>query len=391
MLGKQKNVTLALSVTAMLFCGSLAEASEYLGSFTGGGFSRDIVINGDYGYVANGFNGLQILDLRDSGRISLLKTVTPAYVPGRSTYNLLLDDNYLYMTDRTGGLLTYDVSDPGSPALLSTNLPEHKANTLAKYKGTLFMGEVLGGMVAFDVQDPGQPVEIGRIKIPNEESPKEAQGMAFKDNYAFVANPWDGLAIVNISNTASMTLEGYYHKPADAFPGVWDVVVNNDYAFIIAQRYGIQSLNISDPANPFFVSELLLPVNYMEGNDSPPLDIKLINGHYSAVTNGYDGVYILDISDPTHITIAENIDTTGYAWGTRVHGNRLYIADGYDGIHAYDISEYTSVPLPSTAFMLLSGLFSLGTAGRLRMNGQRRKSGRQARPSQEPKTLSVLV
>jgi hypothetical protein len=354
----------------------VAEASEYLGSFNAGGFSRDIVINGNYGYVANGFNGLQILDLSDPRRISLVNTVTPSYVSGRSAYNLLLDNNYLYMTDRTGGLLTYDVTDPITPSLLSTNLPEQKANTLAKYNGTLFMGEVLGGMVAFDVQDPGQPNEIGRIKLPNEVSPKEAQGMAFKDNYAFVANPWDGLAIVDISIPASMTLEGYYHKPVDAFPGVWDVVVNNDYAYIIAQRYGIQSLDISDPTNPLFVSELLLPVNYMVGNDSPPLDIKLINEHYTAVTNGYDGVYIIDVSDPYNIKIAENIDTVGYAWGSRVDGNRLYISDGYDGIHVYDITGYTAVPLPSTAFLLLGGLFGMGTARRRRMIGQRCKQVR---------------
>lgn len=357
---KIKNIQLFTIITiSMVLFSEQSQASQYIGSFNQGGFSRDITINGDYGYIANGFNGLQIVYLNDPGNIILKETITPDYVQGRSTYNVLQNNNFLYMTDRTGGVLTYDISDPSSPNLLSRIFPEDKSNTLAIYNGILFMGEVSGGMVAFDIQDPTLPVEIGRIKIPNETYPKEAQGMAFKDNFSYVANPWGGLAIVDISDPASMTMAGYYNKPQTAYPGVWDVAVQGDFAFIIAQRYGIQSLDISDPVNPVFASELLLPINYMEGNDSPPLDIKMINARYAAVTNGYDGVYIIDTSDPFDIKIAETIDTVGYAWGVTPHGNRLYIADGYDGIHVFDISEYTAVPLPSSALLLLAGISSL--------------------------------
>lgn len=345
-------------------CSSLF-ASEYLGSFSQGGFSRDIVVNGNYGYIANGFNGLQVVDISTIGNISLVGNIMPPYVAGRSAYNLLLNNNYLYMTDRTGGLLTYDVSVSASPVLTSNLLSDNKSNTLALHDNKLFMGDVFGGLVAMDISNPSVPQEISRIKLPNDTSPMEAQGIAFKDNYALVANPWDGLAIVDITNPLDMSLAGYYHKPVGAFPGVWDVVTSGNFAFIIAQRYGIQALDISDPTKPTLVSELLTPVNYMAGNDSPPLDIKLIDGKHAVITNGYDGVYVIDISDPYQLKISEKIDTPGYAWGTRISGASLFIADGYNGIHAYDISEYkpvtAPVPVPPSLGILFVGLVALAS------------------------------
>lgn len=349
------------------FFPNMGETAEYIGAFHGGGFSRDIVINGNLAYVANGYNGLQVLNVTNPSAISHIRTISPPYVPNRSAYNLLLDNPYLYMTDRTGGLLTYDVSDPANPTLVSVNMPQKYSNTVAKYNGVLFIGEVTGGLVAYNLDNPGQPVEIGRVKIPNAENPKESQGMAFKNNYAYVANPWGGLAVVNISDPTIMILEGYYDKPLSSYPGVWDVAISGDFVFLVAQRYGIQVLNISNPVAPVLVSELLLPINYTQGIDSPPNDIKLMNERYIVVPNGGDGVYLVDISDPYNIHVAEKITPgSAYSWGVRIEGDHLFIACAYDGVEVYDVSEYAPAPIPSlnlpSLIFLIVVLLVLGTS-----------------------------
>lgn len=357
---KKRVYSAVMSVLIVLFFAVPAFPVTFLGGYDTPGFSRDIFVEDNRAYLADGYWGLKTFNVTDFGNIVQVDHYMPPYVSGRNAYNLLEVDNYLYVTDRTGGTHVMSMENPGSPTYHTTVLPEYKSNTLGKNGDYVFVGEVMGGLVALDANDPGSPEEVGRVKLPSEEHPKEAQGMAFKDNYAFVANPWGGMAVVDITDPASMEMVGYYDKPVGADPGVWDVAARGDYAFIVGQQYGLQVLDVSDPLNPLFFSELLLPNGVSGTIDDPPTDIKLF-GEQAVVTNGIDGFYIVDLLDPANPSIAEHVEIDDfYAWGSYIEDDIIYVTNGFGGFHAYGASDYIfTAPLPSGALLFVSSLAPL--------------------------------
>ena len=57
-----------------------------------------------------------------------------------------------------------------------------------------------------------------------------------------------------------------------------------------------------------------------------------VSGGYAYVTDGYSGLVIIDISDPTNPVQAGHYDTVGDAVGVAVSGGYAYVADGDNGL-----------------------------------------------------------
>ena len=70
-------------------------------------------------------------------------------------------------------------------------------------------------------------------------------GCCYSGNYAYVADSFNGLAIVNISNPTAPALAGSY----DTVGHVEDVAIVGNYAYV-ADGIGLVILNISDPTTP---------------------------------------------------------------------------------------------------------------------------------------------
>jgi hypothetical protein len=65
-------------------------------------------------------------------------------------------------------------------------------------------------------------------------------------------------------------------------------------------------------------------------------------GNYAYVADGYSGLQIIDISNPTTPTLKGNYDTSDFARGVQVVGNYAYVADDYSGLQIIDVSEFTN-------------------------------------------------
>jgi len=330
--------------------------------FDTSGFSYDIAFYNNYAYVGDGYTGLKVLNVSDLNDIYLESTVR---YDSSSAKNLLVDNGYLYLANRESGTKIYSLNNPSIPQLVYT---QYNLNTddksfalssnLVKEGNILYIGEKFGGLVALDVQNPESPVELGRVQVPSSEYPKEVQGVDIKDTYAFVANPWGGMAVIDISNPSEMEVVANYDKPLGSFPGVWDVGVQGDYAYILAQRYGVQVLNISDPLNPYMTSEYLMDDGRMSSGDSPPYDL-LFYKDYLFVSNGLDGISFFDISDPDVLNFVMKLDTFGFAGGLEIVGSNLFYADGAAGIGIFDLHNLLPTPIPSSIIMLITGILSI--------------------------------
>ena len=326
------------------------------------GFSYDVAISGGYAYVADGMSGLKTINISNPDNAYIESNIK---FDGETAKTVLVDGNYLYAAFREGGTKIFSLADPRSPILVATHQNLQMDNpiwalssNLKKVGNILYVGEKRGGLVALDVNDPANPVELGRVLVPNEDYPKEVQGIDISGNYAFVANPWNGMAVIDISLPDSMTVVANYAKPEGSFPGVWDVGVQDDYAYILAQRYGVQVLNVSDPLNPFFVSEYLMDDGRMDTGDSPPADLTFYD-NLLFVANGFDGISVFNISDPEILKFVQKIDTYGFACNLEIVGNNLFYADGSYGFGVYDLSNIKPTPISSSIFFLFFGIMVL--------------------------------
>jgi hypothetical protein len=159
-----------------------------------------------------------------------------------------------------------------------------------------------------------------------------AFGVQVVGNYAYVADNYSGLQIIDISNPTTPTLKGNYDTSGDAI----GVQVVGNYAYVADYGSGLQIIDISNPTTP------TLKGNY--DTSGRAFGVQVV-GNYAYVADISSGLQIIDISNPTTPTLKGNYDTSAYAYGVQVVGNYAYIADAHSGLQIIDISNPTTPTL----------------------------------------------
>lgn len=78
------------------------------------GFSRQIAVMGDYGYIADGMSGLTIVDLKNPLEPKVMDTCdTPGYASG-----IDVRDGYAYIADLDSGVTIIDIHNPLLPKIV---------------------------------------------------------------------------------------------------------------------------------------------------------------------------------------------------------------------------------------------------------------------------------
>lgn len=92
-------------------------------------------------------------------------------------------------------------------------------------------------------------------------------------------NDFPGIAIVDVSNPAAPVVKDVWiHPPVPERNGAGIVKVEGDYAYLGAMGMGLVILNIADPNNITFVSELSLSINYPVSSPPPNPDLYNLRG-----------------------------------------------------------------------------------------------------------------
>lgn len=179
-----------------------------------------------------------------------------------------------------------------------------------------------------DVSDPGAPVVVGELQMPN-----LVQDVAVSGGYAHVVCGVGGYSLVDVSVPSSPVIVGSYVTgpfPGWAFAG--GVTASGNLVFVADGSPGLTILDVSQPGQIEVVSEVVaLNSYYVE-----------VRGSHVYLT-GYDGLRIVDISDPTAPVIAGSAaGGPNGLWEFAVVGHYLYAGGYLDGLKIYDISSPTA-------------------------------------------------
>ncbi|MBU1950372.1 MAG: hypothetical protein KJ927_16775, partial [Candidatus Eisenbacteria bacterium] len=129
---------------------------------------------------------------------------------------------------------------------------------------------------------------------------------------------------------------GCVDTPGDA----WGVAVSGFYAYVADDYSGLQVIDITNPQSPEIVGSADTPGSAKDVT---------VSGFYAYVADYYSGLQVIDISDPQSPEIVGSANTTGSARGVAVSGARAYLAGGSSGLQVIDISDPQSPEIVGSA------------------------------------------
>lgn len=331
-------------------------------------YSNDVVVDGDYAYLATCYCGLQVLDISDPDHIENVGSFDTHSAEIRAVFRR---DDFLFMALEKYGLLILDISDPtnpqvtgsceleqpteyGSDVFVTGNyayLTEQDAENEASFLSVIDIsnpGEpdkicafetgmhargvfVLAnyayvacgseGLRIIDISDPENPNEVGICDTPG-----SAFGVFIMGEYACVADYWQGLQIIDVSDQANPQGVGVCNTPGDAM----DVFVDEEYAYIADNHSGLCLVDLSDPAEPRHVATC-------NDNQFGAAGGVFVSGDAACVAA--NGLRVVDVSDPESPNETGYYCITGYSKGIFVADEFAYVANGTEGLLILDISD----------------------------------------------------
>jgi len=166
---------------------------------------------------------------------------------------------------------------------------------------------------------------IGSINTPG-----DAHGVSVSGDYAYVADYYNGLHIVNISDPSSPIMAGH----VDISGNSNDVHVVGNYAYVAeADNSYLFIVDVTNPANAFIVGSF---------GAQDRINSVYVDGDYAFLADGSAGLRIVDVSNPSVPTLIGYHDTPGSASGVYVLENYAYVCDHDYTLHIINISNLSN-------------------------------------------------
>jgi len=342
------------------------------------GTGWDVAIVGNYAYLAGEFSGLHVIDIstpaepveigiasdigeawavsvadvtayaidRMGRHLWIVDVSDPAHPNAIGTYtapgggmmemsgDVVVAGNTAYVAADTAGLRVVDVSEPTHPKEIGAyDTPEGVDIAIASEIAHIRDGYL--GVWTVDVSDPSNPRDMELSQVAGDTvSPR---GSTVMGRYTYVAARYDGLLVMDASDSSGSTEVGRCDTPGDAlgiavagnYAYIADAPVREDSGYVSG---GLRVVDVSDPTNPIEVGFCDTP--------GEPWAVAVVGDPsagsgqaYAYVADGeVGGVRVVDVSTPSEPREVGFFDTWGMAMGIAVAGDYLCVADADGGI-----------------------------------------------------------
>ncbi len=304
-------------------------------------YTEDVYVSGNYAYVSSDIADVDIFTCLD-----IFDITSPAnpvsvgeYFVRKKTRRIFASGNYVYFAVYDDGLHIIDVSTPSKPSLVKKYETPGDPNGLVMEGQYIFVADGHGGLQILDASDPANPSPRGAF-----DQSVNIMDVTVKGNYAYAAGNKEELLIFNISSPSAPTLVNTYKL------GGWieKVFISGRYAFVISKEYQLNPelpdtlyiLDISNPASPSLAGTYVNITSWWEKIESIH-----VSGNYAYVLLGYwtaETIKILNISDPSNITVVGSYTTSESNSGIWVSGNYAYVTQPSAGVEVIDVSNPSS-------------------------------------------------
>ena len=296
-----------------------------LGEYRTSGSAYSLFIENNTLALANGVNGVLMLDISDPANPTLGDTYEFADLPAQ---RLVIDGETAYV------IVGEDVRE-----LVIQSLGTARASTTFPAEGQrLFSGlynvAVNDGFAhltshnywsILDVSDPLNPIEIWTWEPPEHSgNPCNAE---IQGNIAYIGCGWAGLYTFDISDPASPELLGQFNTP----DWIIDLAISGQVLYLSLGDSGVLSLDISDPAMPLFMDRIDLPgfTTRLSGSGDTLYAIYLAYDEYVVEESG---VVALDVKNPEQLEIITTYTELNNGSDIQVVEDAIYVTDEARGL-----------------------------------------------------------
>jgi hypothetical protein len=318
-----------------------------VGEWNGGGtwptsLTTNVRVAGNVAYLSRAEDGIRIVSIANPAAPTDLGHFV---APGDYVNDLKLvvgDDSRRYVVTASFPCRTIDVTSPGAPEL-AAEIPVNAHSLFIEGQTAYFASGGFGPVEVYSLANPRAPVKLGEWEAP--------EGAAYHDLYvsggiAYLSeSSGGGLEIVDLRDPANPSrigfeaLDGtrYWHSPWLTTVGGSPLVVHGDE---LSGADGGFSVIDADPASSTFMATVgtwTSPRAAVSIHNVMAFGSRVYLAHY------YDGVRVIDLSDPTAPAQVGYyntwIDGTGPAWIGGAFGidldlaaQRIYVADSIRGL-----------------------------------------------------------
>lgn len=285
--------------------------------------------------------------LGDGDRVTILtedlKQVSSFQVTATSLVGGLFfsaSDNLLYIACRKDGLKIYDLTDTENPLIITSYLPDSFETVGVFIDGSkAYLSSGMDGMIILDITDIKEPSMLSQSWLPGGFGISYAIDIYASGDFAFVADLYNGLHIVDVSNPE----EPDYIKGI-ALAGATDIEFSDAYLYMATQTTGMAIIDISTPEDTY-VTSIFAPKGVAT---SVRVDGTFAFISYNSISTGIRVLDITNKTDPFHDPAWVYAGSSGSSIGLFPDENILFFANDQFGLQKVDITDKSNMhPLAS--------------------------------------------
>jgi hypothetical protein len=212
----------------------------FVGSYNTPGTAQNIFVSGNYAYVADMTSGLQIIDITDPTH--------PAFAGSADTmsnaYNIYIQGNYAYVADGPAGLQILNIADPTNPTYVGS-YPFSEFAACVRVQGDYAYIAIQSYLYAINVSNPEAPTFADRYNPLT-----DVFGVFVQGDYAY-SGVGGSFLVLNVTNPSDITYTGIFNTPTSS--AAIGVFVLGNYAYVANDYAGLLVIDVSNPANPFLI------------------------------------------------------------------------------------------------------------------------------------------
>jgi len=307
---------------------SLPYNYSLIGSWSDTGSVHNVVVDGNFAFVADGTNGLRILNITDKSH----PTLYGIYQNGSATlYDVYKRGDYLLLAYGTNGLEILDTSlslvTPQFVTKIKTEFQGHECLALDVQDNWTYVAAGTFGFAVIKIEDITNPVYTGRFY----KSGVDIRDIDVYVNFAYVADANYGIRRVDIYSNKINPVESGNGYPSGSALGVY---IRHDYYALVADYTAFYVLSLYSYPTFTKVSE------YADGNH--PLGV--FGAWETAFVTYSDGIgmrmfNITEKDEGVYAKFVARYNSTGEGFGVYVQEDYAYICDGSQGLNIIGLDQ----------------------------------------------------
>jgi len=320
--------------------GGASLSFNLIGTYSTSRAANSVFVVGDIAYIANGGDGLLILDVSVPSEPRKI-----GQYPLEDAENVVVADNIAYVTGQ-GGLLLLDVGIPSNPIKLG----EYEHNAHRSLDNIAVVGNIAyltagGQLILVNVSTPSAPVKMGEIEF---DSNITTPGVAVVDNIAYIkANDF---RVIDVRRASEPVQIGQLDIGWGA-----GVAVVDELAYAVEWVGGLNIIDVSVPSHPVKIGRYkevgpyeLIP----QGAQGRLIMIHLSvagNTAYATYNFGIDhgtwteplesGIIAIDVSDPRNPAKIADYSAIDEASSVFALGDLVFVTDTTRGLFIFSLGE----------------------------------------------------